>query len=214
MYHNTCCQARLAIHCNKGWETPIKIVLFVGFGLAQAVASAQGPLAKPEVANAAKASRRAWMDAPPEKQAAWQAERDAIMNIDLASDTARQVVIARGSPDPEAYHAHPTTALLADDKTMYCVWNIGHGGHAGPMARSDDGGLTWTRIDASLPPNYVNFRNCPSIYRLTDPEGKERLWVFAARTARPDQVINKIPSRLEGYMHRIMSDDGGRTWRS
>ncbi|NBW97404.1 MAG: exo-alpha-sialidase [Planctomycetia bacterium] len=153
------------------------------------------------------------MDASAEQQAAWQAERDAITNIDLASDTARQVVIAHGSPDPEAYHAHPTTALLADDKTMFCVWNIGHGGHAGPMARSDDGGLTWTRIDEVLPPNYVNFHNCPSIYRLTDPEGKERLWVFAASTARPDQVINKIPGRLEGYMPRIVSEDDGKKWR-
>ena len=49
-----------------------------------------------------------------------------------------------------------------------------HGGHAGPMARSDDAGLTWTRIDDTLPANYVNFKNCPSIYRLTDPQGKER----------------------------------------
>jgi hypothetical protein len=36
------------------------------------------------------------------------------------------------------------------------------------MARSDDAGLTWTRLDDSLPPNYVNFKNCPSIYRLAD----------------------------------------------
>jgi hypothetical protein len=98
--------------------------------------------------------------------------------------------------------------LLADNKTMFCVWNIGHGGHVGPMARSDDGGLTWTRIDESLPPNYVNFKNCPSIYRLTDPQGKERLWVLAARTLNEKENPKDIPGRIQGYMPRIVS--GGR----
>ena len=183
--------------------------LMLGSGLV----FAQGTAVKPEVANALKAVRKAWMDAPAEKRAAWQAERDAIRNVDLAGDVKRQIVVAQGTPEPEAYHAHPTTALLADDTTMFCVWNIGHGGHAGPMARSDDGGLTWTRVDEMLPPNYVNFRNCPSIYRLTDPAGKERLWVFAARTARTDELKSDIPGRLQGYMPRIVSEDDGRTWR-
>jgi hypothetical protein len=96
---------------------------------------------------------------------------------------------------------------------MFCVWNIGHGGHAGPMARSDDAGLTWRRIDESLPPNFVNFRNCPSIYRLADPTGKERLWVFAARTAGASEAKNDIPGRLQGFMPRIVSEDNGKTWR-
>jgi hypothetical protein len=82
------------------------------------------------------------------------------------------------------------------------------------MARSDDGGLTWTRLDDVLPPNYVNFNNCPSIYRLTDPRGKERLWVFAAKTPiRDDKLTREIPGRFQGYMPRIVSEDGGRTWR-
>ena len=74
-------------------------------------------------------------------------------------------------------------------------------------------GLTWKRMDDSLPPNYVNFRNCPSIYRITDPQGKERLWVFAARTATDKEVIKDIPGRLQGYMPRIVSEDDGKTWR-
>jgi hypothetical protein len=36
---------------------------------------------------------------------------------------------------------------MPDGKTIFCVWCINHGGAAGPMARSDDGGVTWTRID-------------------------------------------------------------------
>jgi hypothetical protein len=98
--------------------------------------------AKPEVANATKAAKRAWESAPAEKKAQWQQQREALKHIDLSDDTQRQIVIARGSPKPDEYHAHPTTAMLADNKTISCVWNIGHGGHAGPMARSDDAGLT------------------------------------------------------------------------
>lgn len=169
--------------------------------------------AKPEVANANKAAKRAWESAPAEKQALWQRQRDALKHIDLSDDTRRQIVIARGTPEPGGYHAHPTTAMLADNKTIFCVWNIGHGGHAGPMARSDDGGLTWTRLDDSLPPNYVNFKNCPSIYRITDPQEKERLWVFAARTLTDKENPKPIEGRHQGYMPRIVSEDDGKTWR-
>jgi hypothetical protein len=169
--------------------------------------------AKPEVANANQAAKRAWESAPDEQKALWQRQREALTHIDLADDTKRQIVIARGSPSADEYHAHPTTAMLADNRTMFCVWNIGHGGHAGPMARSDDAGLTWKRIDDALPPNYVNFKNCPSIYRITDPKGKERLWVFAARTLTEKESAKAIEGRQEGYMPRIVSEDDGRTWR-
>ena len=171
------------------------------------------PQAKPEVANAAKAAKRAWEDALPEKKSLWLQHREALKHIDLSNDTQRQIVVARGSLEPEAYHAHPTTAMLSDSKTIFCVWNIGHGGHAGPMARSDDGGLTWSRIDHTLPPNYINFKNCPSIYRITDPQGKERLWVLAARTLTDQENPTPIAGRYQGYMPRILSEDDGRTWR-
>ncbi len=169
--------------------------------------------AKPEVANATKAAKRAWESAPAEKQALWLQHREALKHVDLSGDIKRQIVIARGSPEPGAYHAHPTTAMLADNKTIFCVWNIGHGGHAGPMARSDDAGITWKRIDDALPPNFVNFKNCPSIYRLTDPRGKERLWVFAARTLTDHENAQPIEGRLQGFMPRIVSEDDGKTWR-
>ena len=196
-------------------SSPILLTFLVLAPLTAAAQDAQvRDLAKPEVALATKAAKRAWESAPAEKKALWQQHRDALITIDLAGDTSRQIVIARGSPAPDAYHAHPTTAMLADNKTIFCVWNIGHGGHAGPMARSDDAGHTWTRLDELLPPNYVNFNNCPSIYRLTDPRGKERLWVFAAKTpTRGDKLTREIPGRLQGYMPRIVSEDEGRTWR-
>jgi hypothetical protein len=139
--------------------------------------------------------------------------------LDL-SEKVRRTVLAQGSREdgkhtPDGYWAHPTTAMLADGKTLFAVWTYYHGGHAGPMARSEDGGLTWTRLDGLLPQNYWNFRNCPSIYRLTDPEGKERLWVFAMRTTigKDDPDLRDFPGRLEGNMPRIVSEDGGENWK-
>ena len=175
--------------------------------------SSLGPLtallASDAVDKAAKDATRGWQNAPAEKNALWQRHKDALKILDISMETNRHVIVAQGTP--EVYHAHPTTTMLADNKTIFCVWNIGHGGHAGPMVRSEDGGLTWTRMDDALPPNYVNFRNCPSIYRLTDPQGKERLWVFAASTRV--QEPREFVGRLRGWMPRIVSEDAGKTWR-
>ena len=93
--------------------------------------------------------------------------------IDISGQTHRHVVIAAGTE--EVYQGHPTTLLMPDNKTMFAVWSIGHGGPAGPMARSDDGGRTWIRLDDRLPEGFKKHVNCPSIYRLVDREGKERL---------------------------------------
>ena len=182
----------------------------INAGLLLLITLTAGSDASPPVAPA-KLARPASQNASPETQALWQRHKDALTILDICEETKRQVVIAQGTP--EAYHAHPTTALLADGRTMFYVWNMGHGGHAEPMARSDDGGLTWTRLDDTLPPNYVNFKNCPSIYRITDPMGKERLWVFAARTLTDKEHPRPISGRLQGWMPRIVSEGDGRTWR-
>lgn len=110
-------------------------------------------------------------------------------------------MIAAGTT--ETYQGHPTTVLMPDGKTIFAVWCINHGGAAGPMARSDDGGVTWTRLDAQLPPGFATHQNCPSIYRLIDPAGKERLWVWSAALGK----------RSGPGMPSIMSEDGGKTWK-
>ncbi|MBD3267498.1 exo-alpha-sialidase [bacterium] len=114
--------------------------------------------------------------------------------IDISGENERHVIIAAGTE--QVYQGHPTTLFMPDGKTLFCVWCIGHGGHAGPMARSDDGGLRWTRLDDRLPDNFTNHVNCPSIYRLVDPKGKERLYVFSAQPEMPS----------------IVSEDQGKTW--
>ncbi|HOE60853.1 MAG TPA: sialidase family protein [Kiritimatiellia bacterium] len=121
--------------------------------------------------------------------------------VDLSGETARHVVIAAGTP--EEYQGHPTTVLLPDGKTVFCVWCINHGGAAGPMARSADGGKTWVRLDTTLPPGFRTHQNCPSIYRLIDPQGKARLWVWSA--AKDTRQGTPMPS--------IMSEDDGEMWR-
>lgn len=116
--------------------------------------------------------------------------------VDLSADRSRQVVIAAG--DASTYQGHPTTLLLPDGKTMFCVWTYQHGGPCGPLKRSDDGGLTWSPL-LDVPANWKEVRNCPALYRLSDPAGRTRLFVYAGQG--PD-----------GAMQESHSDDDGRTW--
>ena len=115
--------------------------------------------------------------------------------IDIAAETDRHVVIAEGTE--EIYQGHPTTLLMPDGKTIFCVWTYDHGGPCGPAARSDDGGFTWKRIDDRMPAGYSLHRNCPSLYLMVDSLGTERIWVFSAQ---PD-------------MPRIVSEDNDRSWK-
>ncbi|WP_164103664.1 sialidase family protein [Candidatus Laterigemmans baculatus] len=141
--------------------------------------------------------------APLAAPAADEPDRPAVQLpvVDLSGDSSRHVVIAGGTE--EVYQGHPTTLLMPDGKTLFCVWCIDHGGAAGPMARSDDGGRSWTRLDAQLPPGFKAHQNCPSIYRLLDPQGVERLWVFSAALGK----------RGGPGMPSIMSEDRGKAWR-
>lgn len=126
---------------------------------------------------------------------------DKLPLIDVSGQTEQHSVIAAGTP--QVYQGHPTTLLLPDQKTLLAVWCINHGGSAGPMARSEDGGKTWNRIDERLPAGYSTHQNCPSIYRMIDPKGKARLWVFSAALGK----------RGGPGMPSIMSEDNGATWK-
>ncbi len=90
--------------------------------------------------------------------------------VDLSGETERQVVIAEGTA--ELYQGHPTTVLMPDGKTIFAVWCINHGGKAGPMARSQDGGRTWTRLDDRLPPGFKNTKTARASTAWLIPRGR------------------------------------------
>ena len=111
--------------------------------------------------------------------------------VDLASDTARQVVVDR---EPGQYLGHPTTQLL-DDGTLLVVYPEGHG--QGPIVykRSRDGGRTWTER-LPVPESWATSQEVPTLYNVHAPDGSRRLIVFSGL----------YPIR------RAISDDAGATW--
>jgi len=112
--------------------------------------------------------------------------------VDLAAQKHRQVVVGR---EPGQYLGHPTTVLLEDGKTMYCVYPKGHGRGALVLKRSDDGGLTWSdRLP--VPENWATSKEVPTIYRVVDPQGKKRLIVWSGL----------YPARI------AVSEDDGKSW--
>ena len=124
---------------------------------------------------------------------------DLVPVVDISEDASRQVVIAEGTKD--RYEGHPTTLLADDGKTLFCVWTKGHGGPCGQMARSDDGGQTWVRLDDILPSVYGRtHRNCPVMQKARLANGKTRYFVFSAKAK-------------EGTgLGILVSDDLGNSW--
>jgi hypothetical protein len=85
-------------------------------------------------------ARRPWQDAPAEKQTLWREHQEALKILDISTETNRHVVVAQGTP--QVYHAHPTTAMLVDNKTI-----MRENRHTGTslMMFSRDEGRTWSQ---------------------------------------------------------------------
>lgn len=123
--------------------------------------------------------------------------------VDISGQTQRHVFVARGN-DTE-WNGHPSTVLLPDGKTIFCVWQARrdgtgrHGAPGGYMKRSDDGGKTWSDY-LDLPENWHEIgRGSPTIHRLVDERGTGRLFVFCRDEARTTFLIG-------------VSEDDGATW--
>lgn len=112
--------------------------------------------------------------------------------IDLTDKTENQITVDR---EDGIYLGHPTTVLLDDGRTIYTVYPKGHGVGQLVMKRSDDAGLTWSER-LPVPDSFSISLECPTIYKLTDRDGVERLFIFAGR----------YPFRSS------VSTDNGKSW--
>lgn len=112
--------------------------------------------------------------------------------VDLASESERHVVVDR---EPGQYLGHPTTVLLPDGRTILAVYPKGHGAGAIVMRRSDDGGRTWSER-LPVPGSWASSQEVPTIFRVTKPDGGERLLLFSGL----------YPIRLS------VSEDEGASW--
>lgn len=116
----------------------------------------------------------------------------SIPTISLNEDVRRHVVIDR---ERGQYLGHPTTAKLADGKTVYAVYPKGHGKGPLILKRSDDEGRTWSER-LPVPESWSTSMEVPTIYRTVGPDGKGHLIIFSS--LYPIQMTH--------------SEDDGRTW--
>lgn len=127
-----------------------------------------------------------------------------IPQIDISGDTSRQTVVDHV---PDWYLGHPDTVLMGDGQTIFVVYPLEHGGPT-VLRKSTDGGKTWSER-LPVPENWSRTADVPTIFRLIDPEGTERLIVFQ-NMAKPG--AEPRPANAQKSFDLSYSEDGGETW--
>lgn len=123
-----------------------------------------------------------------------------IPQIDLSGDEARRVVVDR---EAGQYLGHPTTVLMGDGRTVFCVYPKGHGRGPVLLQRSDDGGATWSgRLPT--PASWATSKETPTLYRVRDTVAQAD--GGATRGERLLMFSGLHPVRMAS------SDDLGATW--
>lgn len=123
--------------------------------------------------------------------------------VDLSADKDRHSVVAAGTKT--VYQGHCDTVLLPDGKTMFTAWCLGHAQWIGPIAKSTDAGLSWSK-PLSVPNNWKETSNTPALHRLVGPDGTARLFCFADGLDWSRQGKPPYP------LHQSYSEDDGKTW--
>jgi len=112
--------------------------------------------------------------------------------VDLSRETRRQIIVDQVEGQ---YLGQPDTVLLADGRTILVAYPLGHGGPDTVLRRSRDGGLTWSdRLP--VPDNFKGDHNSPTLHRVVDPWGVERLL-----------LVVSYPRMVQS-----ISEDDGQTW--
>lgn len=92
----------------------------------------------------------------------------SIPTVDISTDTQRHAIVTRGTD--KDYQGHCDTVLMADGKTMFAAWCMNDAGHLGPLARSDDGGLSL--LPAGWDPALAGDVVMQRLVRVTAPQAK------------------------------------------
>lgn len=115
-----------------------------------------------------------------------------IPQLDISFMKEWQTVVDR---EKGVYIGHPTTVLLDDGKTILIVYPKSHGFGSIVLKKSADGGKTWSER-LSVPESFHTSLEVPTIYKVWDKEGTERLILFSGL----------YPIRMS------VSEDQGETW--
>lgn len=130
--------------------------------------------------------------------------------VDLSDDAARQTVVDR---EGGQYLGHPDTVLLEDGKTLLAVYPKGHAEGSLVLKKSADGGRTWGDRQA-VPENWATSISCPTLHRMTDAKGKERLILLTGNESKNQHPVRSAFSEDEGQTWTPLAPIGGPGYSS